>query len=167
MNASEQIDLQPVDAALALEVADLLEEYANVIDEDRLEAWPELFVPQALYRVLSRENAELGLPAPLMYYYSQGMLRDRVTALRDALTYEFVYTRHVTSPARVRQRLDGDLEARSNFTIYQTTEEGVTRTFAVGGYRDVITRTEAGLRFRERTAILDTFGVPNNIAVPL
>ena len=156
-----------VDAGLALDIHDLLDDYTTLIDRDDLEKWPELFVSDGIYRVLSRENIERGLTAPLVYYYSQGMMRDRVTALRDALTYEFVYTRHVTSPARLRLRADGDVWVASSFSIFQSTEAGVTRTYAVGAYEDIVTRTEHGVRFRSRDVMLDTFGVLNNIAIPL
>ena len=156
-----------VDPDLALDIGDLLDDYICHIDHDELERWPELFVSDGVYRVLSRENVERGLAAPLMYYYSQGMMRDRVTALRDALTYEFVYTRHVVSPPRLRLRADGDVAAASNFAIYQSTEEGVTRTYAVGGYDDIIARTEQGVKFRRRDVMLDSFGVLNNISIPL
>jgi len=160
-------DAHAIDPALAARVAELLGDYVAAIDDDTLEAWPELFVADGQYRILSRENVALGLPAPLVYYYSQGMLRDRVTALRTALTYQYVYTRHVTSPPRVRRRADGDLEVRSDFAIYQSTEEGVTTLYAVGRYDDVVTTHEGRLRFRRRDVILDTFGIPNNISVPL
>jgi 3-phenylpropionate/cinnamic acid dioxygenase small subunit len=152
---------------LAREVAELLGEYVAVIDEDRLAQWPELFIAEGRYRVLSRENVALGLPAPLVYYYSQGMLRDRVTALRDALNYQFVDTRHITSPSRISRRGDGDLDVKSNFVIYQTTEAGVTKVFVVGQYEDIVTRSDRRLLFRQRDVILDTFGILNNIAVPL
>lgn len=166
MNTSvnDQVALDPV---LGAEITQLLVECAAVLDEDRLEEWPELFVQDASYRVLSLENEARGLIAPIIYLYSQGMLKDRVTALRDALTYEFVYTRHVTSPPRWSMGADGGIQVRSNFAIYQTTEEGVTRTFAVGQYNDVLTRQDGSLRFVSRDVILDTFGVPNAIAVPL
>lgn len=156
-----------VDADLALEINDLLDDYTSLIDRDDLEKWPDLFIADGTYRVLSRENVERGLIAPLVYYYSQGMMRDRVTALRDALTYEFVYTRHLTSPPRLRLRSDGDVAVSSSFSIFQSTEEGVTRTFAVGGYEDVVTRTDDGVKFRSRDVMLDTFGVLNNISIPL
>lgn len=156
-----------LDPQVLAQVSGLLEEHASVLDSDDLESWPTLFTPEGQYRVLSRENEALGLAAPLVYYYSQGMLKDRVTALRDALTYEYVYTRHVNSPARVAPRPDGDWDVKSNFAIYQSTEQGVTRTFAVGCYEDVITRTAEGLKFRKRDVILDSFAVLNNIAVPL
>jgi anthranilate 1,2-dioxygenase small subunit len=157
--------LAPAPAIASVE--ELHEAYVACLDEDRLEDWPELFVDEGLYKVVSRENEANGLPAPLVYYYSKGMMRDRVTALRDALTYEFVYTRHLTSNLRVFSRPDGGFDATSNFAIHQTSEEGRTRLYGVGQYRDIVTATPDGLRFRERVVLLDTFGVHNLIAVPL
>jgi anthranilate 1,2-dioxygenase small subunit len=148
-------------------VRELLADCLEVLDGDRLEAWPELFLPDGCYRVLSRENIELGLPAPLVYYYSRGMMQDRVTAIRDALTFEFVYTRRLSTDTRVTLRGDGDWDARANVAIYQSTEEGHTRLFAVGAYHDVVTITADGARFRTRDVVVDTFGIQNLIAVPL
>ncbi|RED13358.1 aromatic-ring-hydroxylating dioxygenase subunit beta [Parasphingopyxis lamellibrachiae] len=147
-------------------VQDLLERYVDCLDEDRLEEWPELFLENGLYKILSRENEAMGLPAPLVYYYSRGMMEDRVTALRDALTYEFVYSRHLITNTRISAR-DDIIEASSNFVIFHTCEEGRSKTYAVGRYRDVIVETDDGPKFKKRTVILDTFAVQNLIAAPL
>lgn len=141
--------------------------YARCLDTDRLEDWPHFFTEDGLYKVLSRENVELGLPAPLIYYYSRGMMQDRITAIRDALTYEPVYTRHLVSGLSIERMDNATYAARSDFAIYQSTEEGVTRLFCVGEYQDRIITTSDGLRFQERVVVVDTFGIQNLIAVPL
>ena len=41
-------------------LAELLAEYANLIDEDRLEDWLDLFADECIYRVVPRENFDLG-----------------------------------------------------------------------------------------------------------
>lgn len=147
-------------------VAALHNAYCRCLDTDRIEDWPGFFTKAGVYKVLSRENVELGLPAPLAYYYSRGMMQDRVTAIRDALTFEPVYTRHLTSGLHIAK--DGDaLIARSDFAIYQTTHEGISRLFSVGEYQDRIVVSDGALLFAERTAIMDTFGVQNLIAIPL
>jgi anthranilate 1,2-dioxygenase small subunit len=145
----------------------LLREYTRALDEDRLEDWAALFVEDGLYKVLSRENRELGLPAPLVYYYSRNMMLDRVTALRDALTFEPVYTRHLTSGETFAAAADGEITARSTFALYQTTEEGETRLFSVGEYLDRLVWSGDVLRFKERIVVMDTFSVQNLIATPL
>ncbi|MEM7569791.1 MAG: aromatic-ring-hydroxylating dioxygenase subunit beta [Pseudomonadota bacterium] len=155
-----------VDAQTERQVARFLTQYTRCLDEDRLEDWPSFFSGNGVYRALSRENEALGLPAPLMYYYSRAMMEDRVTALRDALTYEPVYTRHITSGLLI-ERGDDVLISRSDFALYQSTEEGITRLFAVGAYQDTITQENDRLAFIDRRVIVDTFGIQNLIATPL
>ena len=53
------------------------------------------------------------------------------------------------------------------FTVYQTDLEGQTRLFSVGQYLDTITFSEGAPRFREKIAIVDTFNIPNLLAIPL
>lgn len=148
-------------------IGGMLLEYVMTLDEDRLESWPDFFVEDGQYRVLSRENVALKLPAPLMYYYSRGMMKDRVRALREALTYQPLFCRHVVSAPRIRQRGEGETLVESSFALYQTTEEGVTNLFTSGLYADVVVFNEGGAKFRSRTVTMDSFGVHNLIAVPI
>lgn len=148
-------------------VTDLLRSYVDTLDDDDLEAWPDYFLPEGQYRVLSRENVSLGLPAPLMYYYSRGMMHDRVKALREALTYQPLYSRHILSMPRIVMNGAGEVTAGATFSVYQTTEEGVTQLFTTGRYSDVVALTDSGPKFRSRAVTMDTFGVRNLISIPL
>lgn len=142
-------------------------DYAACLDESRLEDWPEFFVDDCCYKVVSRENVELGLPAPIIYHYSKRMLQDRVKALREALTFEFVYTRHLISNIRIRPEVQRKISAKSNYIVVQTTEEGVSRIYSVGSYLDDIIMTPDGPKFGSRTVIVDTFGIHNLMALPI
>ena len=154
-------------AAEQQRVADLLADYADCLDNDGLEQWPDFFHEDAVYKVVSRENESLGLPAPIIYHYSRGMLQDRVTAIRDALTFEPVYTRHLISAPRVHVEADR-LHAVSSYAVYQTTEEGRTRLYSVGRYVDVLADDAGGaLRFKSRVVVADTFAIYNLMALPL
>lgn len=148
-------------------IGEMLLDYVMALDEDRLEAWPDFFVEEGQYRVLSRENVALKLPAPLMYYYSRAMMKDRVRALREALTYQPLFCRHVVSAPRIRQGSAGEALVESSFALYQTTEEGVTTLFTSGQYADVVVFNHGPAKFRSRTVTMDSFGVHNLIAVPL
>ena len=86
---------------LQLEVQNLNARYAEAIDENRLEAWPDFFTPEGRYRVTTAENFEKGLPLALIYATSRAMLRDRVRSLRDANVYEAQRYRHVIGPALI------------------------------------------------------------------
>ncbi|MBM3510709.1 MAG: aromatic-ring-hydroxylating dioxygenase subunit beta [Alphaproteobacteria bacterium] len=142
-------------------------EYARCLDEDRLEAWPNFFLDDGCYQVLSRENVEHGLPAPIIYHYSRGMIEDRVTSLRDALTYEPVYTRHMVSNVYIVGVEAGVYRVISNYALYQTTIEGRTDLYSVGRCEDAIVVRDGRLKFKTRTVIADTFAVKNNMALPI
>jgi hypothetical protein len=69
---------------LILSVMALQAEYAGLIDDDRLEDWPQLFVEDCVYKVISRENADRGMDIATIYCSSRAMLVDRVVSLRQA-----------------------------------------------------------------------------------
>src|SRR5262245_57053198 len=82
-------------ADLLLAVQDLNARYAQAIDDNRLEAWPDFFTEQGRYRITTAENVERGLPLGLIHATSRAMLRDRVRSLRDANVYEAQRYRHL------------------------------------------------------------------------
>ena len=90
------------DVAVRLGIHELIAEYAECIDEDRLEEWPDLFVDPCRYLVISRANHEAGLRQGVMYAASRGMLLDRVFSLRRANIFEPHRYRHVVGPIRLK-----------------------------------------------------------------
>ena len=97
-----------------LRVADLLPlvsqlnaDYARAIDDDRLEAWPDFFVEPCVYKITSADNHRRGHEVGVVYADSKGMLRDRVTALREANIYERQSYRHLVGlPAILGEAAD-------------------------------------------------------------
>src|SRR5438552_17148565 len=93
------MDLAEITRRLELET--LYADYAACLDADALERWPEFFTGDCHYRVTSAEKFEAGLPLGLIYATSQDMLRDRVSALRQANIYEPQRYRHLISGIRI------------------------------------------------------------------
>ncbi|MDO9490054.1 MAG: aromatic-ring-hydroxylating dioxygenase subunit beta [Sphingomonadaceae bacterium] len=48
--------------------------HAELIDEDRLEEWPELFTQECVYKIIARENVDRGLPITAIFCDSRKML---------------------------------------------------------------------------------------------
>ena len=69
------------DDTVRLGVHELIAAYADCIDDDRLEEWPDFFVDDCRYLVTDRESHEAGLKHGIIYCASRGMLVDRVTTL--------------------------------------------------------------------------------------
>ncbi|MDE0154701.1 MAG: aromatic-ring-hydroxylating dioxygenase subunit beta [Gammaproteobacteria bacterium] len=149
-------------------ICTLLDDYADCLDSDELEKWPELFLESGKYFIQSRENIEAGMDGGYwMYYTSQGMMRDRVTSLRHINTYNKHYYRHVISNIKISEHDNDSFNVRSNFLVVQTNFEGKFECLNAGEYRDVILIQDGKPRFQEKLVIADTFHAPSAIVYPL
>jgi 3-phenylpropionate/cinnamic acid dioxygenase small subunit len=149
-----------------LAVEDLNARYAEAIDEDRLEAWPEFFNADGRYLVTTAENVAQGLPLGIMSATSRAMLRDRIKALRQANVYEAQRYRHVLGTPRI-EAANGALRARTSFMVARIMHTGETMLFATGCYEDRIVLDEGGAHFAEKTVILDSRVIDTLLAIPL
>ncbi len=153
-----------------LELENLYTDYAACLDADRLEDWPEFFTEDCHYRVTSAENYEAGLPLGLIYATSQNMLKDRVSALRQANIYEPQRYRHLISGIRVEKDERDALELSANFVVIRTMQDGGMILFAAGRYVDRAVRTErteAGWKFAKKIVVLDSRQIDTLLAIPL
>jgi 3-phenylpropionate/cinnamic acid dioxygenase small subunit len=62
---------------------------------------------------------------------------------------------------------DGTVRARTQFLVMQSDQSGVSKAFATGVYLDLVDLSGEGPRFRERTVVLDTYGVAELLATPI
>jgi anthranilate 1,2-dioxygenase small subunit len=148
-------------------IADLYSEYVHLIDDDRLEAWPELFTEPATYRVVTRENHDRGLPLALIYCAGRGMMADRISALRTANIYEPHVYCHMVSAVEVLEAAADGVRARSNFVVMRTMQGGDTMVFACGRSFDTIVEDGGRLRFAARTVVLDSRSIDTLLVIPL
>ena len=155
------------EVARRLELESLYTEYAACLDSDRLEDWPEFFAEDCHYRVTSAENYENGLPLGLIYATSQNMLRDRVSALRDANIYEPQRYRHLVSGIRIEQEDGGALDVTANFLVVRTMQDGGMILFAAGRYVDRVERAGAAWKFTKKIVVLDSRQIDTLLAIPL
>jgi len=152
---------------LKSEVENLLNAYAQCIDNDELENWPDFFTDTCLYRIIPRENHEIGLPTAVMWCDSRGMLEDRVTALRNANVYQVQWYRHLLSNPVITTE-DGDtFNVQSNYAVFKTCNDGESTVYNVGRYVDVIVRVDGQLKFKERSAIFDTHKITTLMVIPI
>jgi anthranilate 1,2-dioxygenase small subunit len=155
------------EAAVRRGVDELLAAYAECIDDDRLEEWPDFFVEQCRYLITSRANHEAGMPHGIVYAASRGMLADRVMALRRANIFEPHRYRHIVGPTRI-EGIDGLVaQVRSNFLAVRIMHDGDVSLFAVGRYLDRIDLASRPYRFLERLVVLDSEKIDTLLVIPL
>src|SRR6266851_1003549 len=117
-------------------LADLNARYVDAIDADRLETWPDFFLDDGRYRITTAENVAQGLPLSMIYTTSRAMLRDRITALREANVYEGQRYRHVLGTPLIVAVDTGGVRARTAFMVARVMRTGETMLFATGCYED-------------------------------
>lgn len=148
-------------------LAQLNADYARALDDDRMEEWPDFFTEPCLYLITTADNHRHGYTAGVVYADSQGMLRDRVAALREANIYERQAYRHVIGLPAVRGESDGVLRAETAFLVVRIMRDGRMDLFATGRYLDVVVDEGASLRFRERLVVCDNNRFDTLLAIPL
>jgi anthranilate 1,2-dioxygenase small subunit len=150
-----------------LALLELLAEYGGLLDLGRYDDWLRLFAAECRYSVVPRENYDQGLPVALILCDSRGMLEDRIMALREANKYNIHIDRHIIGLPRIAAARPGTIDIEAPFAVYQTDQEGETRLFAAGLYRDRLETAGEGLRIAEKLVLLDTSAVPTLLATPL
>jgi anthranilate 1,2-dioxygenase small subunit/terephthalate 1,2-dioxygenase oxygenase component beta subunit len=156
-----------MDIALQFTVQDLNARYAQAIDENRLESWPDFFLDDCRYVVTNAENLERGLPLGMIYATSRAMLRDRIRSLRQANVYEAQRYRHVLGMPVIGTAENGAVRAQTSFMVARIMHSGETMLFATGRYEDRITVAADGARFAEKIVVLDSRQIDTLLAIPL
>lgn len=152
---------------LLSEIAEFNACYAHCIDDDRLELWPDFFAEDCEYRIIPRENVDLGLPASIVFCDNRGMLIDRVVALRKANIYPAHYSRHILGSPVLLEAEGDDICSQTSYLLMQTRMDGETRLFSAGKYVDSMVRVNGRLRLKRRSVVFDTHRIDTLLVTPI
>ena len=150
-----------------LELKQLYTDYVHCLDTDQLEHWPDFFTEDCFYRITSAENYEAGMPLGLIHATSRNMLKDRVSALREANIYEPQRYRHLVSSIKIVEERGDTLDLVANFLVVRTMQEGDMTLFAAGRYLDQIKRHDGSWKVARKDVVLDSRQIDTLLAIPL
>jgi anthranilate 1,2-dioxygenase small subunit len=150
-----------------LELEQLYTDYVHCLDADELERWPDFFTEDCFYRVTSAENYQAGLPLGLIYATSRNMLKDRVSALREANIYEPQRYRHLVSSLKIIGEAAGVLDLVANFMVVRTMQDGDMTIFGAGSYVDQVRRDGDSWKFARKIVVLDSRQIDTLLAIPI
>jgi anthranilate 1,2-dioxygenase small subunit len=154
---------------LRQEVEDFNAAYAAALDEQRLTDWAEMFTDDAFYVVISRENADRGMPVGLIYCDSKLMIYDRAFALEKTTMFAPRYLRHLIGNLQILgEDAQGAIRARANYALFQVLyDRPDAKLHQVGAYHDVFRRVDGALKLAERRAIYDSLLIDNALCLPV
>jgi len=147
---------------LALQAA-----YIRCIDHDELEAWPDFFLDDCLYKVTTAENYRLGYQSGIIYADTKNMLIDRVAALRQANVYEKQSYRHILGLPSIVKNGGAEAECETPFLVVRIMHDGQSDIFATGVYLDAVRAAGNDLKFAQRIVVCDSSRVDTLMALPL
>jgi len=147
-------------------VRDFYDEYYAVLDDVRLEDWPNLFTEDCQYRVIPRENFEAGYTLSTIYAESRGMLIDRVMGLTRTQMFAPRYYRRFPGPLRLLARDDAGLRVRHNLLVVQTLIDKQTEIILSAVCHDLLVTDAGRPRLRERIVVIDSEMIPNSLIYP-
>jgi anthranilate 1,2-dioxygenase small subunit len=147
---------------LALQAA-----YIRCIDDNQLEAWPDFFVDDCLYKVTTAENHRSGFEAGVIYADTKGMLIDRIAALRQANIYEKQSYRHILGLPHILRSGNDEAESETPFLVVRIMHDGQTDIFATGVYLDTYRDVAGALKFVRRIVVCDSSRFDTLMALPL
>jgi 3-phenylpropionate/cinnamic acid dioxygenase small subunit len=153
------------DFSLQMAVERLHAQYAQALDADKLEEWPNFFTENGRYRIATAENEERGLPLPVLYAEGRAMLRDRIASLRHANIYEPQRYRHIASGFLIEKPAGNTVTSIANFLVVRVMQDGSTLLFASGRYVDRIRVPE--MLYEERVVVCDSRRFDTLLAIPL
>src|ERR1700733_9810219 len=143
--------------------------YAAALDEQRLADWAELFTDDAFYVVISRENADRGMPVGLIYCENKGMIFDRAFALEKTAMFAPRYLRHIVGNLQILGgETGGEFRARANYVVLQVLfDRPHPKPHQGGVYQDVFRRVGGALKLAERRCVYDNLLVDNALCLPV
>jgi len=142
--------------------------YARSIDNGDLDAWPNFFVEQCIYKITSADNHSQGLEAGVVFANSRAMLVDRVTSLREANVYERHTYRHFLGQPWIKSKEATRVASETPFFVLRIMRDGTTDIFATGRYLDVYAlEPEGAPKLVERIVVCDSSRFDTLLALPL
>jgi salicylate 5-hydroxylase small subunit len=152
---------------LRLMLDELYAEYAACLNEERFEQWPDMFTDDCVYKIISRENYERGLPLATWLSEGRGYLLDRVEAIRKTMMYAPRYMHRTVSGIRVLGWHDDVLQVRASYLAIETLLDDRSRVFNCGQYVDEITVVKEQFKFKKKLCVFDSLVIPNSLIFPL
>ena len=141
--------------------------YIRCIDSGELEAWPDFFTDQCLYKVTTAENHKQGFEAGIIYADSKGMLVDRIVSLRQANIYEKQNYRHILGLPTILKNGGHEAECETSFFVARIMHDGQTDVFATGRYLDTCLTAGDTLKFARKIVVCDSSRIDTLLAIPL
>ncbi|GAB3361691.1 MULTISPECIES: aromatic-ring-hydroxylating dioxygenase subunit beta [Amycolatopsis] len=141
--------------------------YVRAIDDGPIEDWPEHFAEDAFYKVTTADNHRRGLPAGLIWADNKAMLKDRISALKEANIYEPHVYRHLLGQPAILAESKSGATSETAFLVLRIAGNGPTDVFASGRYLDEYVFADGAALLKKRVVVCDSSRTDTLLVLPL
>ena len=143
--------------------------YAECLDGDRLQNWPEFFTEPCVYRINTRRGIRLMPDEDSMSFDSKSYMLDRIVSLGQSEDFEPHQQRHYIPNVRAQttETEADELRVFANFLVIRTFPAQRSDLFVSGVYQDRIVRPKGRLKFQEKLVVLDSDVAPEGLIYPI
>jgi anthranilate 1,2-dioxygenase small subunit len=141
--------------------------YVHTIDDGLIDDWPEFFTDDAFYKVTTADNHRRGLPAGIIWANNKAMLKDRVSALKEANIYEPHAYRHMLGQPFVLEENETGAMSETSFLVLRITGNGPAEVFASGRYLDEYVFEDGRALIKQRIVVCDSSRIDTLLVLPL
>ncbi len=156
-----------VPAAAQAAIARLMTQYANAIDNDELERWPQFFTADGLYQIVPRSAFDQGHPVGIWYCDNRDMLEDRVSSIREVNVFEPHVYRHVIGPTEILGLDAGVYRTQTSYIVVRTMHDGEMCVFSAGRYVDEVVVERDTALLRKRIVVTDSARFDTLVVIPI
>lgn len=141
--------------------------YARAIDDGVIEDWPEHFTEDAFYKVTTADNHKRGLPAGVIWANNKAMLKDRISALKEANIYEPHAYRHILGAPSILDEHETGASSETSFIVVRITGQGPIDLFSSGRYLDEYVFVDGRALLKKRVVVCDSSNIDTLLVLPL
>lgn len=141
--------------------------YVRSIDDGPIEDWPEHFTDDAFYKVTTADNHRRGLPAGVIWANNKAMLKDRISALKEANIYEPHAYRHLLGQPAILEETEDGATSETSFLVVRITGYGPIDVFASGRYLDEHVFVDGKALLKKRIVVCDSSRTDTLLVLPL
>ena len=157
------------------EVEDLLYAYADCLDHGDINQWADFFTDDCMYKLISKENWDLGLPLGTIFAEGRGGILDRIAGVTKTSVYHQRALTHMITNTRVlgegESERGGVIDITANYSVLETLPNQYTKILNSGRYLGKLTReggsSDGALKIRELICVFDSALVPASIVYPI
>lgn len=154
------------DESLYIKTQLFLSNYAQLLDNKKLNEWTGLFDEDCKYVVTTKQEHNLKRQLHVINCSNKNMLRDRISGIEKAVFYREREQRRLVGSPNITVEKD-EISGQAPFALYESYGGNSSKIIATGEYRVLIRVDSNRLVIAELICVVDSPIFPDSLIYPI